>query len=231
VETSPAAILILDRQGQILQANESAQRLLAVRAEPLVRKHVAEFLPDLNRAARASNPRQFRTVMQCQGVRADGTRFVAEAWFSTYMAGSEPRLAAILVDLADENDSESGVGHERILEKLESLSCDLKRMGESMALITGQIANQNGKLETLPATDENGHSEATFQGMRLTEREVEVLRLVFEGLTNKEIAGRLNLSETTVKGTLQQLFAKAEVRTRSQLVRVALDQFRNYLND
>jgi PAS domain-containing protein len=35
VGTSPAAILILDRQGQILQANESAQRLLAVRSEPL----------------------------------------------------------------------------------------------------------------------------------------------------------------------------------------------------
>jgi DNA-binding NarL/FixJ family response regulator len=57
----------------------------------------------------------------------------------------------------------------------------------------------------------------------LTEREQQVLRGIFEGLTNKEIAGRLGVSEGAVKATLQQLFQKTRVRTRSQLVRIALE--------
>lgn len=63
----------------------------------------------------------------------------------------------------------------------------------------------------------------------LNPRELEVLRYLVQGLANKEIAARMNLSESGVKNTLQQLFTKSGVRTRSQLVRVALEQYRNLL--
>jgi DNA-binding NarL/FixJ family response regulator len=58
----------------------------------------------------------------------------------------------------------------------------------------------------------------------LTARERTVLKSVFEGLTNKEIAGNLQISESSVKAVLQQLFDKTGVRTRSQLVRIAIEQ-------
>lgn len=58
---------------------------------------------------------------------------------------------------------------------------------------------------------------------RLTEREEQVLQAVFEGLTNKETAARLGVTESAVKATLQHLFQKTGVRTRSQLVRVAIE--------
>jgi DNA-binding NarL/FixJ family response regulator len=58
----------------------------------------------------------------------------------------------------------------------------------------------------------------------LTKRESAVLKGVFEGLSNKEIGGLLNISEASVKSALQQLFVKTGVRTRSQLVRVALEE-------
>ena len=58
----------------------------------------------------------------------------------------------------------------------------------------------------------------------LTPRERSVLRGVFEGLSNKEIAGNLQISESSVKAALQQLFEKTGVRTRSQLVRIALER-------
>ena len=64
---------------------------------------------------------------------------------------------------------------------------------------------------------------------KLTERERQVLSFVFEGLANKQIADRLEISETAVKASLQQLFAKTGVRTRSQLVRVALEHYRDEL--
>jgi DNA-binding NarL/FixJ family response regulator len=54
-------------------------------------------------------------------------------------------------------------------------------------------------------------------------REREVLGLVVEGLSNKEISSRLNLSESVVKATLQRLFEKVGVRTRGQLVRFAFE--------
>ena len=63
----------------------------------------------------------------------------------------------------------------------------------------------------------------------LTAREREVVALVAQGLANKEIAAQMSISESGVKNTLQQLFAKTEVRTRSQLVRVALERYRDLL--
>jgi two-component system nitrate/nitrite response regulator NarL len=65
------------------------------------------------------------------------------------------------------------------------------------------------------------------KGSRFTDRERLVLSGVFEGLANKEIADRLRVSESSVKATLQQLFSKTGVRTRSQLVRIALEQHQN----
>lgn len=64
---------------------------------------------------------------------------------------------------------------------------------------------------------------------KFTERERQVLSLVFEGLANKEIADRLSISESSVKAALQQLFSKTGVRTRSQLVRIALEQYRDQI--
>ena len=63
------------------------------------------------------------------------------------------------------------------------------------------------------------------QRRRFTPRERQVFSYVLEGLANKEIAGRIEVSESSVKATLQQLFSKTGVRTRSQLVRVALEQY------
>jgi two-component system nitrate/nitrite response regulator NarL len=64
---------------------------------------------------------------------------------------------------------------------------------------------------------------------KLTEREARVLGFILEGLANKQIGDRLQISESAVKACLQQLFAKTGVRTRSQLVRIALEQYREEL--
>ena len=77
----------------------------------------------------------------------------------------------------------------------------------------------------------NGASPSFDQKERpsLSSRELDALRLVVQGLSNKEIASQMGISESAVKNTLQQLFGKAEVRTRSQLVRVALERYRDLI--
>jgi DNA-binding NarL/FixJ family response regulator len=62
----------------------------------------------------------------------------------------------------------------------------------------------------------------------LTPRERAVLGGVFRGLANKEIAAELQLSEGSIKAVLQQLFAKTGVRSRAQLVRIALENRHKY---
>jgi DNA-binding NarL/FixJ family response regulator len=56
-----------------------------------------------------------------------------------------------------------------------------------------------------------------------------VLRYIFQGLTNKDIALRLQISESAVKSSLRILFDKLAVRTRAQLVKIALEQYRDQL--
>ena len=70
-----------------------------------------------------------------------------------------------------------------------------------------------------------GKSAEQRSGQPFTQRERSVLKGVFEGFTNKEIAAQLQISEGSVKAVLQQLFDKTGVRTRSQLVRIALESF------
>jgi len=70
----------------------------------------------------------------------------------------------------------------------------------------------------------SGKSEEERSVQPLTARERVVLKGVFEGLSNKEIAARIQTSEGSVKAAMQQLFDKTGVRTRSQLVRIALER-------
>lgn len=96
---------------------------------------------------------------------------------------------------------------------------------------------QNSKLaaiigdvtEETPPTGSNSTPADGHERISLNSRELDVLRFLVQGLANKEIAARMDISESGVKNTLQQLFTKTGVRTRSQLVRVALEHYRNLL--
>jgi DNA-binding CsgD family transcriptional regulator len=57
----------------------------------------------------------------------------------------------------------------------------------------------------------------------LTEREVQVLRLVASGLTNKRVASKLNISEKTVARHLSNIFVKLDLRSRTAAAAYAYD--------
>ena len=58
---------------------------------------------------------------------------------------------------------------------------------------------------------------------RLTDREADVIRLVVEGLTARQIASRLGLSPRTVENHLQHVLRKLELNNRAALVRYAIE--------
>ncbi len=63
----------------------------------------------------------------------------------------------------------------------------------------------------------------------LTPRDKAVVGSVLQGLTNREIAAKLAISEGAIKASLRHVCAKLGVRTRSQLVKVALEHYKDQL--
>jgi two-component system sensor kinase FixL len=92
-----------------------------------------------------------------------------------------------------------------------------------LAAIIGEVT------EETPSLNAGSFGADQFDRNSLSGRETEVLRFLVQGLANKEIAARMDISESTIKNTFQQLFAKFGVRSRSQLVRVALERCREIL--
>ena len=86
-----------------------------------------------------------------------------------------------------------------------------------------QAGAWKGYSETSLTLPLPGFDRHTACKTKLTPRETCVLSAVVDGLANKEIGARLGVSEASVKCTIQQLFRKFEVRTRSQLLRKTLE--------
>lgn len=109
---------------------------------------------------------------------------------------------------------------------LKNESADLLAQGIHDVMAGKVWFDQSLLQATLAVRD---RSQSIASSGELTDRQKQVLRLVFEGLANKEIAQRIGVSESSVKATLQQLFSKMAVHTRSQLVRVVLEQHNHHL--
>ncbi len=82
--------------------------------------------------------------------------------------------------------------------------------------------NEVGERMTpaLPATKANATADA-LHSAGLTNREVEVLRLIATGATNREVADSLVISEGTVKNHLSNIFSRLGLRDRTQAVMYA----------
>jgi two-component system nitrate/nitrite response regulator NarL len=89
-----------------------------------------------------------------------------------------------------------------------------------------EVCLEKSYLKPLFRSLRRGHAEGNPE---LTERDKTILRYVFQGLSNKEMGTHLQLTEGAVKASLRQLFQKLEVHTRAQLVKVALEQYKDQL--
>jgi DNA-binding CsgD family transcriptional regulator len=65
---------------------------------------------------------------------------------------------------------------------------------------------------------------ARIEALGLTPRELEILQLIAGGLSNREIAGQLFVSENTVKTHSSRVFDKLNARRRTQAVQIAKEQ-------
>lgn len=84
-------------------------------------------------------------------------------------------------------------------------------------------ATVSEKLVMQPKAPASSIEKTDISSFGLTEREIELIRLVSQGLNNKEISEALFLSEGTVKNNISTILSKLSLRDRTQLVIFAYD--------
>lgn len=133
----------------------------------------------------------------------------------------------ILIVTAGMSDPEAvqlvQVGISGVLHKHHSIDvlCDRIRR-----VAGGEVCLENAYLGPLfRAVDRTrGPKKVSF-----TDRDRTILRCILQGLTNREIGNRIEVSEGAVKASVRHVCEKLGVRTRSQLVKIALEQYKDQL--
>ncbi|MEY6567238.1 response regulator transcription factor [Streptomyces sp. PGLac3x] len=138
----------------------------------------------------------------------------------------EGARAALVVGTLQERELldvvECGVGaivwrHEATARRLVSAVLAASRGdGDLPADLLGSLLNQVGTLHRGAAGQQGGPS------LGLTPREVDVVRLIAEGLDTGEIAGKLSYSERTVKNVIHGVTTRLHLRNRAHAVAYAL---------
>ena len=102
VESSPAAILTLEADATVAAANRAAHEMFGFSPGTMLGISVEPHFPIFVQALAISPQRPVRSSVSGWGRRQGGVMFPVQAWFSTYGAGAEHALAAILVDMSEE---------------------------------------------------------------------------------------------------------------------------------
>jgi len=136
-----------------------------------------------------------------------------------------PRVVAVITKLDDGGlFSALEAGACGLLRREEATTERLVQVVQSASLgdgsvppdLLGRLLNQIGKLQRQVLAPRG----ITMSG--LTEREIEVLRLVAEGWDTAEIAGRLSYSERTIKNIIHDITARLCLRNRTHAVAYAV---------
>jgi two-component system NarL family response regulator len=113
-------------------------------------------------------------------------------------------------------------GDEDIYRALQAGACGYLLKDASTEELVGAIRTVAKGGRHIPSAIAQRLADRAMSGPSLSEREVEVLRLVAAGLTNKEIAAKLFIAEGTVKTHLNSIHEKLGVRDRTEAVMVAV---------
>ncbi|MDA0242594.1 MAG: LuxR C-terminal-related transcriptional regulator [Chloroflexi bacterium] len=202
-EVAAVQIQILLAQGQVAAADQLAQS----HAVPLSRARVA----------------------LAQG-RPEVAIAVLEAWLAevTAKAWADERLKGlVLLAVAYEAHGEEDTAVAHLREALATAEPGgfirlFVDEGRPMAALLGKMKDEVGSMrkyiQQLLAEMGDSPLNQTHLPEPLSERELEILRLVAEGLSNREIGARLFLALDTVKGHNRKIFEKLQVQRRTEAV-------------
>ena len=189
-------VLGVDAQGRIALWNEAAEKILGYSAREVVGKPCCEILEGRDPAGnRVCHPACHVLTMVKQGEPVQNYDMETRT-----KAGKPIWLnVSILVIPGSRPGLEVTVNLFRDVTYLQRLK---------------ELIRERAAVPALPASDD-GTPE-------LTRRELQILRLIAEGLRSEAIAEKLCISEATVRNHVQNILAKLEVHSRLQAVAVAM---------
>ena len=88
-------------------------------------------------------------------------------------------------------------------------------------LLIGFLLSRRSSGETTSTSEEKEIDQRKIQELGISSREYEILQEIAQGLSNKEIAEKLFVSESTVKTHVSNLFSKLDVKRRTQAIQQA----------
>ncbi len=185
IETSPLAIQILDNQGSISLANESARHVLGLSAERMLGAEIQAHLPILNGFLRMQrSSAHVRTTVESRGQRADGEMFLAHVWLSTFETQSGRHLAAFIWDASENLSDREGAG--------------LDSMMATSRILVGAVSHE---IRNLAAAARSAHrSLADFPGIAQAEN-FNTLGTIIEGMEKLAASGLVLASDRAASVT------------------------------
>jgi DNA-binding NarL/FixJ family response regulator len=144
------------------------------------------------------------------------------------MKEAAPSTKIVMLTISDEEEDlfeairEGASGYLLKDIPLDEVADAVRAVHGGQSLISPSMA---GKLLTEFATLARRNEEQPPQqgpAPKLTEREMEVLKLVAKGMNNRDIAGELFISENTVKNHVRNILEKLQIHSRMEAVMIAL---------
>jgi DNA-binding NarL/FixJ family response regulator len=225
-EPQPGLAQLRLTQGRVDAAVSAIRRAEAATATPLDRARILPAFVEIMLGAGDVEPAR-RASLELEEIAAsyESTMLgaiVAHARGAVHLADGEPREALVVLRRAAEAWRALGIPYETARTRV--LVGDACRLlgDEEAALLEHSAAKST--FELLGAKPDLARFEATPKGEHgLSRRELEVLRLVAAGKTNREIATSLVISEHTVARHLQNTFAKLGVSSRAAATAFAFE--------
>lgn len=170
-------------------------------------------------------PQKYQTAVACDGAELEASapdQIVVDAGsLNGPLIARWPDAKVILIDTGLEEEAIVDLLCSYRIDGVISTDSDDTLFKKALEVIgAGQAWIDNGKVRAILTRMETAAKETRKE--KLSKKEQEIIIQVSQGLKNREIAERLFVSEQTVKAHLSRIFRKCKVKTRAQLVPLAL---------
>ena len=141
---------------------------------------------------------------------------------------SVPSAKIVMLTVSDEEDDlfdaiKAGANGYLLKEiSIEEVADAIRSVVQGQSLISPSKASK--LLNEFNTLAKQADEKPRLQAPRLTTRELEVLKLVAQGMSNRDVAADLSLSEGTIKNYVSGILSKLQVTNRIQAINVAREQ-------
>ena len=224
-------ILYPVREGELMLVEHHSLSVILVDDHPVVRQGTREILEesgDVVVIGEASNAKDAYELLQesqpdimVLDVRLPGENGIE---FSRKLSKEFPKMKLLILSAYGDSDYLRSALSAGVSGYLLKSAPDEEIVNAVYALRSGAVVVDRSLAMGLREGTDELTPEPSVQPSTLSDREMEVVKMVVEGLPNKEIADRLEISRRTVETHIRHIFDKLGVNSRTKLSVLAMER-------